>query len=178
MATIKISELEELNKSNDDDLLVIVDSVENETKKIKKENLKIPNINNSKNDSTTDTYSCDYVNKLNTYSTEEKVIGTWIDGKPLYRKVVPVVISNITDTTISNIKIAHNIANMKFGFVEMATKDISTGDTYSYGSSGYINATNNRTQWFLNKTEISASTNRSADNGTWYVSICYTKTTD
>ena len=39
MANIKISELEELNKSNDDDLLVIVDSTENETKKIKAKNL-------------------------------------------------------------------------------------------------------------------------------------------
>ena len=24
----------------------------------------------------------------NTYSTEEQVIGTWIDGKPIYRKVI------------------------------------------------------------------------------------------
>lgn len=39
MATIKISELEELNKSNGEDLLVIVDSVENATKKIKAKNL-------------------------------------------------------------------------------------------------------------------------------------------
>ena len=39
MANIKISELEELNKSNDEDLLVIVDSVENMTKKIKAKNL-------------------------------------------------------------------------------------------------------------------------------------------
>ena len=39
MASIKISELEELNKSNDEDLLVIVDSVENMTKKIKAKNL-------------------------------------------------------------------------------------------------------------------------------------------
>ena len=39
MASIKISELEELNKSNDEDLLVIVDSVENMKKNIKAKNL-------------------------------------------------------------------------------------------------------------------------------------------
>ena len=39
MANIKISELDELSKSNGDDLLVIVDSIENETKKIKAKNL-------------------------------------------------------------------------------------------------------------------------------------------
>ncbi len=122
--------------------------------------------------------SLDEIAKNSIYSTDEIIIGRWIDGKPLYRKVVSVVISNITDTTISNIRVNHNIKNMKIGFVGMVTRDLNTGDTYSYGSSGYINAANNRTQWFLNRTQISASTNRSIDNGTWYVSICYTKTTD
>ena len=37
--------------------------------------------------STTDSYSCNYVNNINTYSTNEIRIGTWIDGKPIYRKV-------------------------------------------------------------------------------------------
>lgn len=45
------------------------------------------NVINERSESTTDTYSCDYINKLNTYSTDEIVIGTWL-GKPLYRKVV------------------------------------------------------------------------------------------
>lgn len=42
---------------------------------------------NVKNNSTTDAYSCDYINKLHNYSTTEQVVGTWIDGKPIYRKV-------------------------------------------------------------------------------------------
>ena len=32
--------------------------------------------------------SVNAINKLNTYSTEEQRIGTWIDGKPLYRQLV------------------------------------------------------------------------------------------
>ena len=46
------------------------------------------NVNNTKSTSTTDTYSCNYVNNAiqEVYSTEEQVIGTWM-GKPLYRKV-------------------------------------------------------------------------------------------
>lgn len=43
---------------------------------------------NQRSNSTTDAYSADYINKLDTYSTTEQVIGTWIDGKPLYRKVI------------------------------------------------------------------------------------------
>ena len=129
-------------------------------------------------DSDINTYSCNYINKISDYSTEEQVIGKWIDGKPLYRKIVSIVLSDVTEDTIVNIRVNHNIQNMEYGFVEMATRNLSTGDTYSYGSSGYINAANNRTQWFLNRTQISASTSRSIDNGTWYVSLCYTKTTD
>lgn len=37
--------------------------------------------------SSRDSYSCNYMNSINTYSTDEIRIGTWIDGKPLYRKV-------------------------------------------------------------------------------------------
>lgn len=33
-------------------------------------------------------YSQEYINGLGTYSTDEVRIGTWIDGKPLYRKVI------------------------------------------------------------------------------------------
>lgn len=36
------------------------------------------------------------------YSTEETVIGTWIDGKPLYRKVISVDVSSFT-TEVNNI---------------------------------------------------------------------------
>lgn len=33
-------------------------------------------------------YTQEYINNLETYSTDEIRIGTWIDGKPLYRKVI------------------------------------------------------------------------------------------
>lgn len=47
-------------------------------------------------------------NEINTYSTEEKVVGKWIDGKPLYRKTIEGIVSksdeNIIIGTISNIE--------------------------------------------------------------------------
>lgn len=48
------------------------------------------------------------VNELNTYSTEEVRIGTWIDGKPLYRKVI----SFSPDTNSNTVSIAHGISNL------------------------------------------------------------------
>lgn len=43
---------------------------------------------NTYSDSENNAYSCDYMNELNTYKTTEQRIGTWIDGKPIYRKVL------------------------------------------------------------------------------------------
>ena len=57
---------------------------------------------NTHTSSTTDTYSCDYVNDLNTYSTTEIRIGTWL-GKPLYRKVFNVNSISTSNTDLVNI---------------------------------------------------------------------------
>lgn len=55
---------------------------------------------NEKTESTIDTYSCDYVNKLNTYSTEEVFTGKyWIGGKPIYRKVLTLGVLGNTEKT-------------------------------------------------------------------------------
>lgn len=67
MANIKISELEEYTQAKDNDLLVIVDTTNNETKKIKNSNLSKnkldkTSIKNIKTDSDENIYSCNYVN--------------------------------------------------------------------------------------------------------------------
>ena len=47
---------------------------------------------------------------MNVYSTEEKIVGTWIDGKPIYRKVISSTLSN---TLTGLVEIAHNIQNIE-----------------------------------------------------------------
>lgn len=42
------------------------------------------------------------IENLTTYSTEEKVVGTWIDGKPIYRKVIESTVANI-ESVINNL---------------------------------------------------------------------------
>lgn len=42
-----------------------------------------------------------YVNGLNTYSTAEQVVGKWIDGKPIYRKVFTGITANAEYTEIT-----------------------------------------------------------------------------
>ena len=58
---------------------------------------------NSYTESNEDTYSCNYVNGLETYSTDETRIGTWIDGKPIYRKVITAQMATAGGTTTINL---------------------------------------------------------------------------
>ena len=59
---------------------------------------------NTKSESETNVYSCKYINDNidvdNNYSTAEQRIGTWIDGKPLYRKVVTGTTKNVVSGEI------------------------------------------------------------------------------
>lgn len=53
----------------------------------------------------------DYVDNSNSYSTQEvKTGGTWIDGKPIYRKVI---IHTLSDALTGLVEIQHNIQNIK-----------------------------------------------------------------
>ena len=100
------------------------------------------------------------------YSTEEKVVGTWIDGKPLYQKVVSGTMISSTGWT----KISHNISNMDFGMI----KSISiAGRTFGLAPDGNGAVA-----------ELSSSLVSVWANGSWYhnksvvIVIIYTKTTD
>lgn len=107
------------------------------------------------------------------YSTSEKVIGTWIDGKPLYEKTI---VYTPSEAITSSVTIA-TIANAKVMRVTEAT--------------GY-NATDNR-GYDLPDVRSSGGTKFSYDNGdvviqtfndswnsswTFYVTVQYTKNTD
>lgn len=76
---------------------------------------------NNRTESNVDTYSCDYINGIETYSTDEVRIGTWL-GKPLYRKVLEMTTPATANTWAD-------------------TGVIITGDFLGVGL-GYVNAEN------------------------------------
>lgn len=82
---VKISELTQASTINDSDLIPIVQN--DETKNIAKQDL-----------------------VADKYSTNEIIIGRWIDNKPIYRKVIN--FGSLPDTTSKSV--AHNIANIDF----------------------------------------------------------------
>lgn len=101
------------------------------------------------------------------YSTEEQVIGTWIDGKPLYRKVI---YANSIDCTEEGFKyVAHGISNLK-----QAPKL-----TYAIEHDGHMETYNN----VINALSATPENIRLYVKAwgvikNWYFTIEYTKTTD
>ena len=58
----------------------------------------------------------DYLDNLNEYYTEETVIGKWIDGKPLYQKVI--TFDNTISISYDDNTFIHNISNIDIIFVK------------------------------------------------------------
>lgn len=107
-------------------------------------------------------------NKFN-YSTEEQLIGTWINGKPLYRKTISGVISagaNVVDSTI-------NSKTNSLVKVEGKTK---SGE-YQYSVPWYEN-TNDFINFSLISTGFRIHVGSNNANRTYEITIYYTKTTD
>lgn len=76
-----------------------------------------------------------YIAGITEYSTTEKRIGTWIDGKPLYRKVV----THQFDTSIPSgvTTIPHNISDVS-EIIGIDTMYQLGWDTSTYGDESYL----------------------------------------
>ena len=134
--------------------------------------------------STTDTYSCNYINeaRLEEYSTNEKIIGTWIDGKPLYGKTITFTSTISANATTS---IAHNITNAKNIFIDYGASfveaNIGTDNYMSYNLPliGYTGNITDKMYCYANPTDINFYANGSwGPNWTKHITLKYTKTTD
>ena len=91
--------------------------------------------------SDTDTYSCNYINQGNTYSTSETLTGkTWIDGKPIYRKVFTGNMTNTTNEWVNlqkcNLNNVDNIINIS-GTIKNTSSDRRVLPTSAYESTSY-----------------------------------------
>ena len=116
-----------------------------------------------------------YVDGLNTYSTTEQEVGTWIDNKPIYRKVI-----SFTSTT-SPYRYTHNISNIDkivnfYGYNNRASDPATSRPLQAYNTAypsyyASVDSISRTTVEVFAGDSIKASI-------TWYIVIEYTKTTD
>jgi hypothetical protein len=121
---------------------------------------------------TTDaTNSFKYGNETD-YSTEEKIVGTWIDGKPIYQKTINFgALPNTTSKFVD-----HNISNLS-QIIDSKTM-VYTGT--SWIALSYISPGNLASAIYCSVTPTQIKIETGADRSSWtaYVTVQYTKTTD
>lgn len=109
------------------------------------------------------------------YSTTEKIVGTWIDGKPLYQKTVD---TGALPNSATTKQIAHSVANVDriiwcYGYAyktNVADGGIRLPNTMN--SDAFTNTYADRTNVYIATGKDRSSFTES------YVTIQYTKTTD
>ena len=110
------------------------------------------------------------------YSTEEIAIGTWINGKPLYRKVVilgSITVNSVTSQTLESL----NITNVSDIFVNVSKSFVKNTSNEIRPLPGAIN-TSNINYVYCTNTRLYRYCTDNALNGTWNICLEYTKTTD
>lgn len=100
------------------------------------------------------------------YSTKEQAIGTWIDGKPLYRKTIETTVNNQQQTISLDFSI-DKLKNVEGG-LDNGNQVIPIG----------YNDNTNYCCVFMQKSNKSLYYMSSWSSGTLYITLEYTKTTD
>lgn len=114
------------------------------------------------------------------YSTTERMIGKWVNGKPLYRKVYQFTLtSNVYSFATFNLDLSNvGIIYINSNSIILATN----GQNYQVNSIRYQNnevAFNNEYNWFrINGASVNYNVGNTLAGGTCYLIVEYTKTTD
>lgn len=111
------------------------------------------------------------LDNLTSYSTEEVRIGTWIDGKTLYRKTIN---TGAISGSVKSIK--HNISNIDKIWIDRSASFGFTSDWFltlpytSTNTGAIIDILASKTTIYFNESQQSLIDS--------YITLCYTKTTD
>lgn len=115
---------------------------------------------------------CESTEQKDTYSTNEIKVGTWVDGKPVYRKVIDGVTSGTSDTGY----IISSINNMET--LVSYTGSILDNNSVKHKIGTYLNDRYNSVLYVDTSGNIYISHGSSMVNKSYSLIIEYTKTTD
>lgn len=112
-------------------------------------------------------------NRSDLYSTDEKIIGRWIDGKPLYQKTIdfgalPNAKTKEIEHNISDVDIVTYVCGVSYDSTRVAQIHLPN----AVNTSNYIGVNAGRTT-----VSVNTGSNRTSFTET-YITIQYTKTTD
>lgn len=115
------------------------------------------------------------ISSLHTYTIEEQVVGTWIDGKTIYRKVID--LGSLPNATSKRIN--HNISNLK----DVISLNGFAKDSSTFLPIPYISSFTGYDQYqigfdYTNATTIGVTTGINRTSFTGFAIIEYTKTVD
>ena len=155
------SDIADINKCNASDLNEIKEVVNTNDDNIGE----LSNLNTTNKSSMVDAIN-EVNNKFN-YSTEEQVIGKWIDGKPLYRKIVS-----------GNVPQGDNYPTVATGITNL-DKVVSISVVLAYGDNRQYFTSVRYNNYYLSKENDNKITIVAPDvEGDATFTIYYTKTTD
>lgn len=131
-----------------------------------------------KGSTTTDYYPYQNLDSNEIYSEGEAKIGTWIDGQPLYRKVIAITTPTVTSdgTYPSNAYISTGLSNISTIYLKHAYI-VANNSKYSFP---YTTKSNGHLNIFINSSNaLEVITNTTTfSNKSGYAILEYTKTTD
>ena len=109
---------------------------------------------------------------LNTYSTDEQVIGTWIDNKPLYRKVY-------TGQTVSGGAFTNVDENFSYykGIIDIKGTVANTANGTKYPLTGHNGSNADFTMPYVEATGLKLFSNNTNKVFDYIIIVEYTKTT-
>lgn len=115
-------------------------------------------------------------NNHNTYSFDESKVGTWVDGKPLYRKMIQFGALQSGNTVVS-----HGIEDLSHIHLNLSASYFIDTKHPEYNASYAMPYEIFADRLYVNKTDIAIFSNASSlesDRYIAYVCVEYTKTTD
>ena len=134
----------------------------------------IPELSNEYGTSNENGYTQEYINELETYSTDEIRVGTWIDGKPLYR-----IVLQFPNGTQSTDLVNYTLSN--YGITNVDTIFIVHPSYYSFGNATFPFQYNDGNAFACNVNPtilaVKLGYNQIA-NSPFLITLEYTKTTD
>jgi hypothetical protein len=137
-------------------------------------------VNNNANETNTNTNDIANILNAEIYSTNEiKTNKVWINGKPIYRKVIEKTIASQTEQryTLESLGIS-NVEVMIINVGESTAYYGSGSIGNSYSPISYYVSSSDRAHVFFDGSSKVTITNLNASQRTYYITLEYTKTTD